>query len=106
MRGWGEATGVGRDVGVTPDQDLAILSLFNFDHSVRRYRAGGSIPDLHAHRYLQGEDVIPFLVLLSLMNGLKPDSLKAIVLKPSGWSSASNGATLRSRAAHGQPRLQ
>ena len=40
--------------------------------------AGTPIRDLHARRYLLAEDVIPFVVLLSLETGLEPECIKAL----------------------------
>lgn len=40
--------------------------------------AGMPIRDLHARRYLLAEDVIPFVVLLSLETGLEPECIKAL----------------------------
>ena len=40
--------------------------------------AGAPIRDLHARRYLLADDVIPFVVLLSLETGLEPECVKAL----------------------------
>lgn len=40
--------------------------------------AGTPVRDLHARRYLLGEDIIPFFVLLSLETGLEPECIKAL----------------------------
>ena len=40
--------------------------------------AGTPIRDLHARRYMLAEDMIPFVVLLSLETGLEPECVKAL----------------------------
>jgi hypothetical protein len=55
-----------------------ILRAFRDRFHLLGLKAGTPIRDLHARRYLLAEDVVPFLVLLSLETGLEPECIKAL----------------------------
>jgi hypothetical protein len=55
----------------------AILSFYKRVHLLG-LQSGTPIRDLHARRYLLGEDVIAFFVLLSLETGLEPECVKTL----------------------------
>jgi hypothetical protein len=68
------------------------------------FQGGTPVGALHARRYLLAEDIIPFIVLLSLETGLEPEcakSLRVDCLRNPASAAARAGA--RARAAQGSP---
>lgn len=63
--------------GTVSFKDANMLSLRNRAIHLGT-KVGKPIRDLHARHYLLAEDVIPFLVLLSLESGLEPECIKRL----------------------------